>query len=104
MIMPPGIRFKIVAAPQNLAKAHESTGWREAFDTLVRRVDDAMPFDVALVAAQVVVRRGAHREGRLVEPLALEAQDAGPIVEGEELVNVGLELGARGPPVSLSER
>ena len=37
-VMPHGVAFKVVAAPQNLGKAHESADWRDAFDTLVERV------------------------------------------------------------------
>ena len=48
--MPEGIRFKMVAAPQNLAKAHESTDWHDALSTLIQRVDAARPFDLAMIA------------------------------------------------------
>jgi hypothetical protein len=49
-VMPHGIRFKVVAAPQNLAKSRESANWHAAFDTLVARTDAAMPFDLAVIA------------------------------------------------------
>ena len=49
-VMPEGIRFKMVAAPQNLAKAHESTDWHDALSTLIQRVDAARPFDLAMIA------------------------------------------------------
>ena len=49
-VMPAGIRFKVVAAPQNLARATESRNWQEALDTLVERVDAAGAFDLALLS------------------------------------------------------
>jgi len=50
LIMPAGIHFKVVAAPQNLAKAIESRDWKEALGTLIRRVDAAGPFDLAMIS------------------------------------------------------
>lgn len=49
-VMPDGIRFKVVSAPQNIGKAKESSDWRHAYDTLVARVDAAGRFDLALIA------------------------------------------------------
>jgi hypothetical protein len=49
-VMPHGIHFKMVAAPQNLARSHESADWHAAFDTLVARTDAARPFDLAVIA------------------------------------------------------
>jgi hypothetical protein len=50
LVMPPGIRFKVVTAPQNLAKAVENADWKDALDTLIDRVDAAGQFDLALIS------------------------------------------------------
>jgi len=50
LIMPPGIRFKVVTPPQNLAKALENADWREALDALIERVNAAGPFDLAMLS------------------------------------------------------
>lgn len=48
-VMPSALRVKVVVPPQNLAMNNESQHWRQAFDTLVRRVDAAGSFDLALL-------------------------------------------------------
>ena len=49
-LLPPSIRFKIVVPPVSFAGGDEFKGWRAALDALLRRVDAAGPFDVALLA------------------------------------------------------
>ena len=49
-LLPPSINFKIVVPPVSFAGALEFKGWRAALDALIRRVDAAGPFDVALLA------------------------------------------------------
>ena len=49
-IIPAGIRFKVVAPPQNLARSNESSNWREALDTIIQRVDAAGHFDLAMIS------------------------------------------------------
>ena len=50
LIMPPGIHFKVVAAPQNLARNEESSDWRAALGTLIGRVEEAGHFDLAMIS------------------------------------------------------
>lgn len=49
-VMPAGIRFKVVAPPQNLAKARASHDWRHALGQLISHVDAAGPFDLAMIS------------------------------------------------------
>jgi hypothetical protein len=49
-VMPTGITFKVVPAPQNIARSRESTSWREALELLIERVDAIGYFDVAMLS------------------------------------------------------
>ena len=48
--MPSGIHFKLAQAPQNLGNLTEQSSWREAYVELVRRVEAAGRFDLAVIA------------------------------------------------------
>ena len=50
LVMPPGIHFKVVAAPQNLARNEENNDWRDALATLIGRVEEAGHFDLAMIS------------------------------------------------------
>lgn len=49
-LMPRGMVLKIVVPPVSFAGADEFRDWRAALDALIRRVDAAGPFDVALLS------------------------------------------------------
>ena len=49
-VFPPGMRLKIVVQPVRFAGADEYKNWRPALEALIRRVDAAGPFDVALLS------------------------------------------------------
>lgn len=62
-VLPDGIRWKVVAPPQNLASARDpaAAGWREALDVLIRRVDEAGHFDLAAISCGGIGQLlGAH--------------------------------------------
>ena len=49
-LLPPSMNLKLVVPPVSFAGADEFKGWRAALDALIRRVDAAGPFDVALLS------------------------------------------------------
>lgn len=49
-VMPTSTRFKLLRPPVNFLNGNEFKRWRPAYDELVRRVDAAGDFDVAMVS------------------------------------------------------